>query len=107
MLPVTPPPDSRIPHRDIFSPQARRGNAASAEASGGGLGSVSDTPLPHLSDVRLLALPCPSPSNLSPNTSNFTPERLLSCGDCVMGPFSGAQEIPHSAEVMGGGDTQL
>lgn len=45
------------------------------------------------------------PLNGSPDTSNFTQERLLSRGDCVTGPFSGSQEIPHSAEVMGGGGT--
>lgn len=68
---------------------------------------VSGGPLPHLSDIHWLVWPCHSPSNRSPNTSDFTLERLLSCGDCVTGPFSGSQEIPHSAEVMGGGDAQL
>lgn len=68
---------------------------------------VSGEPLAHLSDVHRLAWPCRSPSHRSPNTSAFTPQRLLSCGDCGTGPFSGSQEIPHSAEVRGCGDAQL
>lgn len=57
--------------------------------------------LPHLSDARPLVLPCPSLSDLSAKASDFSPGRLLCC---VTGPFSGSQEIPHSAEVTGGGD---
>lgn len=40
------------------------------------------------------------PLQISHQTPLISPRRrLLSCDDCVMGPFSGAQEIPHSAEV--------
>lgn len=46
-----------------------------------------------------------APLQIAHQTPLISPlERLLSC---VMGPFSGSQEIPHSAEVMGGGDAQL
>ena len=78
-MPSHPPPsDSRIPCRGlIFSPQPQWGNVAST-----GRGRlVSGEPLPHLSDVHR------APLNRSAKASNFTPERLLSRGDCVTGPF--------------------
>lgn len=93
-------------HAETSSFLRRRGEETrlAPRLSGGGWVRCAKRHLPHLSDDHSLVLPCPSLSDLSAKASNFTPERLLSCCDCATGPFSGSQEIPHSAEVMGGGD---
>lgn len=90
-------------HAETSSFLRRRGEETwlALRLSGGGWVRCVTRHLPHLSDVRPLVLSRPSLSNLSANASNFTPERLLR--RCVTGPFSGSQEIPHSAEVIVGG----